>query len=218
MNTIISKLFSFLQRIFDKVYFAPRYYKGCEIRGRVSGLQNVMFEGENKVPDGCTFSGKVKVGFRSTLGYRNWIHGDIQIGKYCQLGADVVIDATNHPVCYLSTYINSSLFNGELNVLKQEKSIYIGNDVWMGNGAKVLSGVSVGNGAVIAAGATVTKDVPSYSIVAGVPAKVVGQRFSESVSKEIEALAWWNKSDQELEQLKPLFFKNFEDADSIFPK
>jgi len=76
--------------------------------------------------------------------------------------------------------------------------------------------VIVGNGAVIAAGAVVTKDVPAFSIAAGIPAKVVGRRFSETVSDEIEALAWWDKRDEELEQIKPLFFKNLEDADSIY--
>ena len=210
------KLYSVLRRLFDKVYYAPREVRGCEVRGRVSGLRHVLFEGENKVPDGCTFSGKVKIGFRTTLGMRNWVHGDVHIGKYCQIGADVMINATNHPLRYLSTYINSSLFNGELYQLKQEKEIRIGHDVWIGHAAIILGGVSVGNGAVIAAGAVVTKDVPAFCIAAGLPAKVVGRRFSESVGNEVESLDWWDKSDEELEQLKPLFFRSLEDANSIY--
>jgi virginiamycin A acetyltransferase len=211
-----SKFFSVLRRLFDKVYYAPRYVQGCEVRGRVSGLRHAAFEGENKVPDGCTFSGQVKVGFRTTLGMRNWVHGNVHIGKYCQIGADVMINATNHPVHYLSTYINSSLFKGELYQLKQEKEIRIGHDVWIGHGAIILGGVSVGNGAVIAGGAVVTKDVPAFSIAAGLPAKVVGRRFSETVGDEVEELAWWDKTDEELEHLKSLFFKNLEDANSIY--
>jgi acetyltransferase-like isoleucine patch superfamily enzyme len=210
------KLYALLRRLFDKIYYAPRDVRGCEVRGRISGLRHVSFEGENKVPHGCTFSGKVKIGFRSTLGMSNWVHGDVSIGKYCQIGADVMINATNHPVRYMSTYINQSLFKGELYQLKQEKAIRIGHDVWIGHGAIILGGVSVGNGAVIAAGAVVTKDVPAFSIAAGLPAKVVGRRFSDAVGNEIETLAWWDKRDEELEQLKPLFFKNLEDADSIY--
>lgn len=210
------KLFSILRRAFDRIYYSGREVPGCIVGGRVSGLRQVSFEGENLVPDGCTFSGKVKIGFRTTLGMRNWVHGDVQIGKYCQIGAHVMINATNHPVRYLSTYINKRLFSGELYQLKQEKEIRIGHDVWIGHAAIILGGVSVGNGAVIAAGAVVTKDVPAFSIAAGMPAKVVGRRFSEAVGREIEALAWWDKQDDELEQLKPLFFKNLEDADSIY--
>ncbi|WP_062122317.1 CatB-related O-acetyltransferase [Geofilum rubicundum] len=211
-----SKLYSFFRRLFDRVYYAARHVRGAVVGGRISGLRHVSFEGENMVPDGCTFSGKVNIGFRTTLGMRNWVHGNVSIGKYCQIGANVMINATNHPVRYMSTYINSSLFNGELYQLKQEKEIRIGNDVWIGHAAIILGGVVVGNGAVIAAGAVVTKDVPAFSIAAGIPAKVVGRRFSETVGDEIEALSWWDKSDEELEQLKPLFFKNLEDANSIY--
>jgi len=208
--------YNFLRRIFDKIYYSKRYVNGCEVSGKVSGLQNVKFGGKNKIPNGCNFSGNITIDYRSTMGLNNLIHGNIFIGKYCQIGADVMINSTNHPVTYLSTYINNELFNGDLYKLKENKTIRIGHDVWIGHGAIVLGEVKIGNGAIIAAGAVVTKDVPNYSIVAGIPAKVIAKRFSENICNEIEELQWWDKSDDELEKIKHLFFKNLNQVDSLY--
>ncbi|MBW2937712.1 CatB-related O-acetyltransferase [Aureisphaera sp. CAU 1614] len=144
------------------------------------------------------------------------MHGDIEVGKYCQLGADVSIHTTNHPISYLSTYVNKSLFNGELSQLKSVKKTVIGNDVWIGHNVNIMGGVTIGNGAIIAAGALVTKDVSPYTIVGGVPAKVIRKRFSESIIQEIEDLQWWNLSEEELLKIKPLFFKDFENKMTIY--
>ena len=211
-----NKLFSFFRRVFDRIYYYPRFERGCIISGKVSGIQDVKFEGKNKIPDGCTFSGNVNLGYRTTIGKNNWIHGNITIGKYCQIGANVMINSTNHPVHYLSTYINSELFGGELYELKDTKNISIGHDVWIGHGAIILGNVSIGNGVIVAAGAVVTKDVPSFSIVAGVPAAIKGKRFPDNICKEVEELAWWDKNDEELEKIKPLFFKKLNDAESLY--
>lgn len=186
------------------------------ISGFSRGLKNVTFNGKNMVPDRCNFSGKITIGYATTLGYNNYFGGTITIGKYCQIGADVAIHASNHPINYMTTYINSNLFNGELKSLKQEKEVIIGNDVWIGHNAIILGNVTIGNGAVIAAGAVVTKNVEPYTVVAGVPAKIISNRFSTSVCKEIEDLKWWDMSDDELEKIKPLFFKDFKTVDSIF--
>ena len=80
------------------------------LSGFSRGLSNVGFEGKNSVPDGCNFSGKIKIGYATTLGYRNLLSGSIAIGKYCQLGVDVALHATNHPISYMTTYINQNLF------------------------------------------------------------------------------------------------------------
>jgi len=186
------------------------------LSGFSRGLQNVTFEGTNAVPDRCNFSGEIKIGYATTLGYNNFFHGDIAIGKYCQIGADVAIHTTNHPTNYMSTYINANLFSGDLKQLKETKKVTIRNDVWIGHNVIILGNVTIGNGAVLAAGSVVTKDVPPYTIVAGVPAKPIRKRFSDTVIQEIEALQWWDKSEAELEQLKPLFFKDFTSRESIY--
>lgn len=67
----------------------------------------------------------------------------------------------------------------------------IGNDVWIGTGAIILKGVNIGDGAVVAAGAVVTKDVPPYTIVGGVPANVIRKRFSDELTERLLAVKWW---------------------------
>ncbi|UQD56158.1 CatB-related O-acetyltransferase [Flavobacterium sp. K5-23] len=186
------------------------------VSGFSSGLQNVIFEGKNVVPEGCNFSGKIKIGYATTLGSNNLLGGIISIGKYCQLGVDVAIHATNHPLSYMSTYINQNLFQGELKQLKQENKISIGHDVWIGHGVIIVGNVTIGNGAILAAGSVVTKDILPYAIVAGVPAKEIRKRFSDKVINEIETLKWWGKSEAELEEIKLLFFKDFTNKHSIY--
>lgn len=200
------------------IYFLNTVNKreNVTLSGFSKGIQNVVFEGKNAVPDRCNFSGEIKIGFATTLGYNNFLHGNIKIGKYCQLGADVAIHTSNHPVNYLSTYINSNLFSGELNKLKEVKVTVLGNDVWIGHNAIIVGGVTIGNGVIIAAGSVVTKDVESYTVVAGVPAKSIKKRFSASVIKEIEDLKWWDKSIEDLNKIRPLFFKNFQNKSSIY--
>ena len=180
------------------------------------GLQQVEFGGRNIVPDRCNFSGKIKLGYATTLGYNNFLHGDIEVGNYCQLGADVAIHSTNHPTGYLSTYVNKNLFSGELSNLKEIKKISIGHDVWIGHNAIIVGNVTIGNGAVIASGAVVTKDVAPFSIVAGVPATEIRKRFAPEVIREVEALQWWHMSEAELQQHKPLFFKDLTDKSTLF--
>lgn len=74
--------------------------------------------------------------------------------------------------------------------------IHIGNDVWLGRHSRVMSGVTIGDGAIVAAGAIVTKDVPPYAIVGGVPAKVLKYRFTESQIEGLLELKWWDWSDE----------------------
>lgn len=191
--------------------------KNVVIDSDAIGYQNVFYEGCNGVPARCQFIGtNIRIGYKSTLGYNNLLSGAITIGKYCQLGSDVAFHASNHPMSYMTTYVNKSLFDGALKQLKEDKKITLGNDVWVGHGVIILGNVNVGNGAILAAGSVITKDVEPYTIVAGVPAKTVRKRFSALIVQEIEDLKWWDKSEKELEELKPLFFKNFTDKKSIY--
>jgi virginiamycin A acetyltransferase len=209
-----------LRLIIRKVlyYFLNTTVKGDKVMlfGFSRGLQNVDFEGNNAVPDRCNFSGKIKVGYATTFGYNNILSGNITIGKYCQLGADVAIHATNHPISYLTSYIGSNLFLGELRQFKEEKQITIGNDVWIGHNVIIVGNVTIGNGAILAAGSVITKDVPAFTIVGGVPAKIIKKRFSAEIMEEIEKLNWWDLTEEELEKIKPLFLKDFQNKNSIY--
>lgn len=208
-------LYSYYLKFKRQTFIRKQLMHNTVISPDASGFMTVKFEGENAVPSKCSFSGNVYLGFRTTLGIGNLIGGDVRIGKYCQLGTNVAIHGTNHPISYLSTYINRRLFH-DLNKLKTSKEINIGNDVWIGQSAIILSGVTIGNGAIIAAGSVVTRDVAAFTIVAGNPAKPIRKRFSDEIILEIENLKWWDKSDAELNQIKSLFYKDFANAKSIF--
>ena len=84
--------------------------------------------------------------------------------------------------------------------------VTIGNDVWIGANVCILPGISIGDGAVLAAGAVITKDVPPYAIVGGVPAKVIKYRFSEDIIKKLLKIKWWNWEEEKVKKNKDLFY------------
>jgi virginiamycin A acetyltransferase len=83
---------------------------------------------------------------------------------------------------------------GPLSLHPDEEMIKVGNDVWIGQGVSVVRkpGLEIGDGAVIGSGAVVTKSIPPYAIAAGVPARVIGYRFDENITKRLLALKWWD--------------------------
>jgi acetyltransferase-like isoleucine patch superfamily enzyme len=89
--------------------------------------------------------------------------------------------------------------------------VVIGNDVWVGAGAIILSGVSIGDGAIVAAGAVVTKDVPPYAIVGGNPAKLIRYRFSEDQIAKLLSISWWNWSEDKIKANLDSFYGTTED-------
>ncbi|MDO1584156.1 DapH/DapD/GlmU-related protein [Rhizobium oryzicola] len=123
------------------------------------------------------------------------------IGKFANIAAAVRINATNHPTWRATlhhfTYRAADYFEGAENdhdffEWRRDNRVTIGHDVWIGHGATILPGVSVGDGAVIGAGAVVSKDVAPYTIVGGVPAKFIRERFPSTVAERMQKLCWWD--------------------------
>ena len=129
------------------------------------------------------------------------------IGKFCSIacGAKFLFNSANHKMASLSTY-TFPLFFEEWGLKKenvaqawdQKGDIMIGNDVWIGYEAVILSGVTIGDGAVIGCRAVVTKDVPPYTIVGGVPAKPIRKRFDEETIKELQKIKWWDWPEEKI--------------------
>lgn len=110
----------------------------------------------------------------------------LKIGHYCSIGPGVAfILSAEHPLNHLSTYPFLVKIMGEKNEATSKGNIIIEDDVWIGYGATILSGVRIGRGAVVAAGTIVHSDIPPYAIVAGIPAKIVKFRFEKSIIKEL---------------------------------
>ncbi|HGY5131899.1 MAG: CatB-related O-acetyltransferase [Citrobacter sp.] len=131
--------------------------------------------------------------------------GNVNIGRFCSIASNVKIMGGNHPMNRFTTHMLT--YNGEFDkyaanefgqnwVLKpfitKPKNTTIGNDVWIGNDVVLKGGISIGDGAVVAANSVVTKDVPPYAIVAGVPAKIIKYRFESDIIEQLLKIKWWN--------------------------
>lgn len=160
----------------------------------------------------------VKIGKYSGLNDSDYI-ARADVGAFCAFGARTAINPFNHPTDWLSIHEfqynpNSYDWSDEYKTMERMSRtpemlphVTIGNDVWTGHNVNIMSGVNVGDGAIIAAGAIVTKDVPPYAVVAGVPATVKRYRFSEKIIERLLRCKWW---DLELSQLSGLPFNDIE--------
>jgi len=141
---------------------------------------------------------------------------DLIIGKFCSIAEKVVVFlGANHRTDWFSTYPFGHIHEHRFPKVKRDHghpatkgSVFIGNDVWIGTGAVIMSGVTIGDGAVIAAYSVVAKDVPPYTIVAGNPAIVKRQRFSDEVISKLLELKWWDKSENEINEISDILCSN----------
>lgn len=133
----------------------------------------------------------------------------LKIGKFCSIacGTKFLFTSANHTLKSLSTYPFPIFFeewglDGKdiCDAWDNKGDIVIGNDVWIGFEAVILSGVTIGDGAVIGSRAVVTKDVEPYTIVGGVPAKPIRKRFDEQTIEKLEKIGWWDWSEEQIRQ------------------
>lgn len=144
----------------------------------------------------------VKVGYATygNLNVLNYNNGEmLTIGSYCSIGPNVTfVLNSDHNLHHISTYpFKVKILREEQYEAISKGDIKIDDDVWIGYGATIMSGVQIGQGAVIAAGAVVTKDVPPYAIVGGVPAKVIKYRFSPEIIEKLMKIDY-SRLDKEI--------------------
>ncbi len=179
--------------------------------------KHVIFAGGVEIGYNSTFEGYNKIGnktlFKGHLGRCSYIgsscHIVANIGRFCSIASNVTTVEGTHPTkdwvsthpAFFSTAMQCGMtYVTETQFDENTKPVVIGNDVWIGEGAKLIGGVTIGDGAIIAAGAVVTADVPPYSIVGGVPAKTIRMRFSKEQIERLLAIKWWEKDDAVLKE------------------
>ncbi len=133
------------------------------------------------------------------------------IGRFCSIADNVLIGGANHALTHVSTSpifhdgknpFNKILLNAPPPRMKQT---LIGNDVWIGHSAKINAGVIIGDGAVIGMGAVVSRDVPPYAIVGGVPARFIKNRFKPEIILKLIELRWWDWEEERIQSFSKLF-------------
>ena len=199
-----------MRKLLKRVKQAVHQYKArkeCLFEDNVIIDSFDRFEGMNRLTTDVTLLTS-SIGYASYIGNRSFIK-NTKIGRYTCIATDVMTVAGSHPTSkFVSihpafystrkqsgfTYVREDKFS-DFNYIdeNQKFTVMIGNDVWIGSGVKIMEGVTIGDGAVAAAGAIVTKDVPPYAIVGGVPAKIIKYRFDEETIKKLLELKWWEK-------------------------
>jgi virginiamycin A acetyltransferase len=154
--------------------------------------------------------GKVIVRGNVVIGKHSYVNSglifsNVSIGRYCSIGYDILIGPAEHSTNSLTTHPIAQ--DEDFYKKKYAKKTIIGNDVWIGANSIIKRGIKIDDGAIIGAGAVVLNDVPPYSIVAGVPARIIRYRFSEEIVIKLLLLKWWKNDEASFSSLD---FSNIE--------
>lgn len=200
-------------KAFIKSILTRLKFKNKVFIGKNSNIYlNSQFEGKNKIGNNCFFNGVL--GLYSYIGNNTSFSG--KVGRYTSIAGEVKVPLGTHPISapYVSVH---PIFYSTLGHIKNEiwtteqkfcefkyanknYPVIVGNDCWIGYRATLIPGVTISDGAVVLAGAVVTKDVPPYAIVGGVPAKVLSYRYPPEIIKSLLEIKWWEKPESWLKK------------------
>lgn len=199
--------------IMSKLLLPLKYF---QVRRRFRDIKGADIRTANvtsdlKISEFVRVSNKVRIGEQVSIGRYTYISSNsvieskVTIGAFCSFGPGLYVApgehyvnmATTHPIMFDSQWRKIAGLPEKKEYLKsigkKDVATTIGNDVWCGLNVTILRGVNIGDGAVVAAGAVVTRDVPPYAIVAGVPAKILKYRFGNEMIDFLEQSRWWEK-------------------------
>ena len=165
-------------------------------------IKSLQFEAPGRIARGGFMH--LSIGAWSYIQNDAHVWGRLTIGRYCSIAENFVSCPPSHPTHYLSTSTSQYHRNQfgwwmpeDLPLVKKavrparKEQVAIGNDVWIGRDVILMQGVRIGDGAIIATGSIVTKDVPPYAVVAGMPARVIKMRFDRGLVRRMQEVAWW---------------------------
>jgi len=232
--SVLHKLleFRFLFFPFSSIRGKLENFGKVKLKGYGINIHNTRFEGYNMVASHSLIDSSI-IGFGTYITNDSTIV-KTKIGKYCSIADHVKTGFGGHPTMFVSTYpafyydttiqLGFNLLPSETNAEKDEHSdnlytpfkfvdsekkylVIIGNDVWVGSHVLIMDGITIGTGAIVAAGAVVTKDVPPYAVVGGVPARIIKFRHNEEAIKRLLASEWWNQPIEWIKQNASRFLK-----------